>query len=627
MCGIAGFVDFTGNLGQSDIRDMVRSMDHRGPDDRGYEVFTEDGILIGMGQARLSIIDLSSGGHQPMQHGHLTIVFNGEIYNYQEIRHQLEALGHQFASGSDTEVILHAYSEWGLECISRFIGMFAFVIFDRKTRKLILVRDRVGVKPLYYSFTKGRLVFGSELKSLMACRMYERELDRSVLPVYFNHGYIPSPRTIFQNTYKLEAGHYIEFSLDSREMNHICYWNILDHFRKPKLKIDYQEAKQEVERLLISACNYRMVADVPVGIFLSGGYDSVCVASILSRHYGSAINTFTIGFEIGNNEAPAARKISSILGTIHHEHYCSSLDAQSIIRELPYVYDEPFADSSAIPTILISRVARQKVTVALSADGGDEVFGGYTSYRSFDRYVRKISSIPRNIRGSAAVLGEALLPLIPSGRTSLRHKLYSVIESIGTGKDDFARHLLVRMKQLPENYRKQLLKDKISGKDPYDQPWIAGLDPVEMSMALDYLIYLEGDILTKVDRATMSASLEGREPLLDHRICEFAATLPLSFKYGQRPKQILRDIVHGYVDPSLMDRPKTGFTVPVYDWLQGDLGNMLDEYLAPAALKRSGCMDEQFVGEIIAKFRKGDLHHKPLLWKMLMFQMWHDQWM
>lgn len=267
MCGIAGFIDFSQQLDQADLEKMVRTLDHRGPDDRGFEVYRESGFSVGLGQARLAIIDLSAGGHQPMHFNHLSIVFNGEMYNYAEVKAELIALGHQFVSGSDTEVILHAYDQWGIGGLSRFIGMFAFVIFDRKAGKVFLVRDRVGVKPMYYSFVGGRLLFGSELKALMANRYFSREIDHAVLVNYFNHGYVPSPKTIFKESSKLEAGHYLELNLANQQISSTCYWNVTDHFHKPKATLGYEEAKEEMEKLLISACNYRMVADVPVGVF------------------------------------------------------------------------------------------------------------------------------------------------------------------------------------------------------------------------------------------------------------------------------------------------------------------------------------------------------------------------
>ncbi len=628
MCGIAGFIDFSQQLDQTDLEKMVRTLDHRGPDDRGFEVYRESGFSVGLGQARLAIIDLSAGGHQPMHFNHLSIVFNGEMYNYAEVKAELIALGHQFVSGSDTEVILHAYDQWGIGGLSRFIGMFAFVIFDRKAGKVFLVRDRVGVKPMYYSFVGGRLLFGSELKALMANRYFSREIDHAVLVNYFNHGYVPSPKTIFKESSKLEAGHYLELNLANQQISSTCYWNVTDHFHKPKATMGYEEAKEEMEKLLISACNYRMVADVPVGVFLSGGYDSTCVTALLARHHASTISTFTIGFEIGNNEAPHAKAIANVLGTRHHELYCSAADAQAIISELPYFYDEPFADSSAIPTILVSRMARKHVTVALSADGGDELLGGYQSYKHLEKYVEKLERIPNFARGAAGLAGKALSAAVPASKPQLRHQLNTAAAAILENRKGLAETVLQKMNQMPADYlRKLILWKEGFDKDPYTFNELPELHAVEMAMAMDYKVYLEGDILTKVDRATMSVSLEGREPLLDHRIAEFAASLPVEYKYGITPKRILKDIVHQYVGKEIMDRPKTGFTIPVYDWLKTDLKHLVDAYLNPEAVARAGVLDPVFVNQIVKQFFADKLHYKPLLWKILMFQMWYERWM
>lgn len=628
MCGIAGFIDFSQQLDQADLEKMVRTLDHRGPDDRGFEVYRESGFSVGLGQARLAIIDLSAGGHQPMHFNHLSIVFNGEMYNYAEVKAELIALGHQFVSGSDTEVILHAYDQWGIGGLSRFIGMFAFVIFDRKAGKVFLVRDRVGVKPMYYSFVGGRLLFGSELKALMANRYFSREIDHAVLVNYFNHGYVPTPKTIFKESSKLEAGHYLELNLANQQISSTCYWNVTDHFHKPKATLGYEEAKEEMEKLLISACNYRMVADVPVGVFLSGGYDSTCVTALLARHHASTISTFTIGFEIGNNEAPHAKAIASVLGTNHYELYCSAADAQAIISELPYFYDEPFADSSAIPTILVSRMARKHVTVALSADGGDELLGGYQSYKHLEKYVQKLERIPSFARGAAGLAGKALSVAVPASKPQLRHQLNTAAAAILENRKGLAETVLQKMNQMPADYlRKLILWKEGFDKDPYTFNELPELHAVEMAMAMDYKVYLEGDILTKVDRATMSVSLEGREPLLDHRIAEFAASLPVEYKYGITPKRILKDIVHQYVGKEIMDRPKTGFTIPVYDWLKTDLKHLVDAYLNPEAVARAGVLDPVFVDQIVKQFFADKLHYKPLLWKILMFQMWYERWM
>ncbi|MEI7526682.1 MAG: asparagine synthase (glutamine-hydrolyzing), partial [Mariniphaga sp.] len=377
MCGICGYISQK-SLDSSIISNMVGTLRHRGPDDLGFEIKeTATGQQLAISQARLSIIDLTASGHQPMSYRHLTTVFNGEIYNYNEIKAELRTLGHKFTSDSDTEVLLQAFDEWGMDCVHRFIGMFAFVIYHAKQNKLYCCRDRAGVKPFYYSIQDGNFIFGSELKAFHSHPGFEKEIDHHAVSLFFKYRYIPAPYSIFRHTFKLMPGTWLVYDITSQHHESTTYWDIVSTYSQPLLNISYKDAKSELKKILTSACNYRMVADVPVGIFLSGGYDSTLITALIQEGSPSRLKTFTIGFTEGNNEAPFAKETASILGTDHTEYYCTEKEALEIIPELPYYYDEPFADSSAIPTILVSQLARKQVTVALSADAGDEIFIGY----------------------------------------------------------------------------------------------------------------------------------------------------------------------------------------------------------------------------------------------------------
>ena len=628
MCGITGFIDYRKKTSDSVLDKMVATLKHRGPDDCGTACYLEDQAIIGLGQTRLSVIDLSPAGHQPMKFRNLSVIYNGEIYNYRELKKELQDCGHQFKCTSDTEIILHAFYEWGPECVEKFIGMFAFVIYDKKQKKVFAFRDRAGVKPFYYYQNADLLLFGSELKALMKHPVFEKEIDRGALRSYFDFGYIPTPYCIFENTRKLEPGSYLVYDIEKRRGEQQIYWCSNEYYRHPKLKIDYEEAKEELHSLLKSSFQYRMVADVPVGVFLSGGYDSTAVAAILQSGKSTKLNTFTIGFEEGNNEAPFAKKTAAFLGTNHHEYTCTSREAQDIIRTLPYYYDEPFADSSAIPTILVSRFARKYVTVALSADAGDELFAGYNSYPDLIRKLKWLNRIPDVLKQPASKLFAGLSSRIPTSKPAFKHKLDGLSKALNRNQFQQAADLFRMANSLPELYMHSLFN-----MNPEEYKTKFNLDPsgfhneVDIALAVDYQSYLQNDILTKVDRATMSVSLEGRDPLVDHRLLEFSARLPFEYKYdGNSTKKILKDIVHEYVPREMMNRPKSGFTLPIYSWLRGDLSHLIDEYMNKKELSVSGLFDVSFLLNQIKLFRNNKLHYSPFIWKLLMFQMWYKKW-
>ena len=633
MCGISGFADFSKKTSRDTLEKMNRIMAHRGPDGEGYGMYNNDVAVIGLGHRRLSIIDLSAGGSQPQSFQGLHITFNGEIYNYAEIKTVLEKKGHQFHSHSDTEVILHAYAEWGSAALQQFIGMFAFTIYDENNQKLFACRDRAGVKPFFYYWKDGLFLFGSELKAIMQHPSFEKKINIDAAAAFMQLGYVPTPHCIFEDTHKLKPGHFLEIDFKKQSLNTQQYWNVYDAYNKPTLKIDLPEAIAETEKLLTSAFQYRMVSDVPVGVFLSGGYDSSCVTALLQKNNTEKIKTFTIGVpDAGLNEAPFAKEIAAHLGTDHTEYYCTQKEALEIVPQLPFFYDEPFADSSAIPTSLVSKIAREKVTVALSADAGDEIFAGYNRYDYVMKYGRKLQGIPKFMRkGTAAVMDMVPANVIPVlNKKYLFHSRYEKLKNLL--KNPSEQNILMSLtKQMDESDIADLFKKQIvTLPSAFDSE---ELDPENHStlaymMAIDYQTYLLDDILQKVDRATMCVSLEGREPFLDQRIIEWAAQLPMEYKYNKGNKKfIIKEIVHKYLPPAMMDRPKMGFGIPIAEWLQHDLKHFVDQYFDEVFITRQNIFNNNEIQRIKKSFYLGKVERAEKIWYLLMFQMWYDKWM
>ena len=634
MCGITGFIDFARSSSENTLERMTNTLFHRGPDGSGIQLLNEAKAQIGFGHRRLSIIDLSEHGTQPMQFEHLWICFNGEIYNYQEIKDELSSLGHSFVGGSDTEMILHAYAQWGKACIDKFIGMFAIVLYDTKANTIFCVRDRAGVKPFFY-YTQGDLfLFASELKAFHQHPKFQKKINLAAVGAFMQYGNVPTPHCIFEDCYKLEPGHSLTLNLENQTVQIERYWNVYDAYNQPKTSISFEEAKTETEKILSSACEYRMVADVPVGVFLSGGYDSACVTSLLQKNRTEKLKTFTIAVpDIGLNEAPYAKDVAKHLGTDHTEIECTQKDATDLIVDLPFYYDEPFADSSAIPTTLVSIMARKHVTVALSADAGDEVFAGYNRYDYLMRYGKKMEQLPGFVRKSMA----GMMDLIPSDKIPVlknKYNFHNRYEKLkGILRNPSSEQIMLSLSQqftdeqlknvlknanfeaLPTHYRSKELKAEFS-------------TPLTYMMAIDYQTYLLDDILQKVDRATMTASLEGREPFLDHRVIEWAATLPDDFKYHNGEKKyILKEIVHDYIPKELMDRPKMGFAIPIAHWLQNDLRELVEEHLSEKKIVEQGIFNWEFVAKLKSDFFGGKKEFDVKLWYLLMFQMWFGKWM
>lgn len=626
MCGLSGFVDFTKKSNIEILNKMVSTLGHRGPDDSGGELYDSEYANVGFGHNRLSIIDLSKAGHQPMNFDKYSILLNGEIYNYSEIKNDLTGLGHKFVSETDTEVVLHAFAEWGENCVKKFIGMFAFVILDSNLNELTIIRDRAGVKPLYYYWENDLFLFASELKAFHKHPSFIKKINKNAVFQYFDFGFIPSPNCIFENCKKLNPGHILKLDFKTKSIEIKKYWDVIDAYRLPKLNVSYNEALDELEKLLQSACEYRMVADVPVGVFLSGGYDSSLVTAMLQKNRRDKLKTFTIGFADGTDEIPFAKEIAKQIGTDHTDYYCTPKEAQDIIATLPFYYDEPFADSSAIPTILVSKIARKNVAVALSADGGDEIFAGYTYYNTYLNNIKTLSKLPKFLfKISGKILSFASFFI---ANHSLKSKFIAISDILQSDKNKLAQNLQKNYFSIEKSHTNKLLN--LKRKDQkliFDNDFSKCNDNLSAALAIDYSFYLQNDILTKVDRATMSVALEGREPFLDHRIIEYVAQLPSDFKIKDTQKRILKDILYRYIPKSLMDRPKTGFSLPIDSWLKKDLAFLLDENLNEHSLSEVGIFNIEYVNRLRIDFDKNKLNNSTIIWKLLQFQLWYKKWM
>lgn len=637
MCGISGFIDFNNQSTQNILQVMTDAMAHRGPDGGGYEFFQNQTCQVGLGHRRLSIIDLTDTGKQPMQFQHWWMTFNGEVYNYQEIKKELDSLGHQFIGNSDTEVMLHSYAEWGIECVHRFIGMFVFVIYDTQKQEVICVRDRAGVKPFFYYWNEGLFLFASELKAFHQHPHFKKEINTNAVAAFMQYGNVPTPHCIFNHCYKLKPGHYLKFNIlpiaIGTTFSISKYWDVYDSYNKPKIDISFNEAKVETEKNLQSAFDYRMVSDVPVGVFLSGGYDSACVTSLLQKNASTKLKTFTIGVaDIGLNEAPFAKEIAKHLGTDHYEYECTEKDALELINNLPYYYDEPFADSSAIPTTLVCKMAKKQVTVALSADGGDEIFAGYNRYDYMMKHGKLLKALPSIVnKGVAGIMDFVPANYIPVLKNKYNfHNRYEKLK--GLLKDPSHKNVMLSLSQQfnDKQLKELVLKKYESLETAYLSESLTknSYSSLAYMMAIDYQTYLVDDILQKVDRASMTVSLEGREPFLDHRIIEFAAQLPDNFKYHQGiKKHILKEITHQYIPKSLMDRPKTGFAIPIEKWLATDLKGQVFYYLKRQTIQSEGIFNADYVEKLVVDFYNGKKEYATKIWYLLMFEMWYRQWM
>lgn len=618
MCGIAGF--YNRNADRNVAEQLARRLFHRGPDSHGVYANHEVTLV----HTRLSIIDLSAAASQPYRYKHLVLSFNGEIYNYAEVRDKLISLGYEFISNSDTEVLIKAFHYWGESAVDYFIGMFAFAIYNEQTEALWLCRDRLGVKPLYYVWDKGCLTFASELKALYPL-IRDKRINGAALNGYFRYGFIPGEHSIYEAVYKVPPGTFIR--VDKTGMHKRKYWN-----PSAQINEDYSETDwiEELEQTMISAFKYRMVSDVPVGIFLSGGVDSSLVAAILKRHHGP-IRSFTIGFtESRFNEAGYARTIADHLGLQHTEEILTMSAAKEMLYKFYDVFDEPFADTSAIPTACVTQLAKNHgVKVVLSADGGDELFGGYSHYGQALRYWQKLESVPLPLRrflakGTKLIFPEAIRQLVLA--YNAEHRVYALEEILSSGT------LISMFESMIGNQTNREIQ-RLTG---FSSTALADIPekrsaPLKQMMHWDLKNFLADDLLVKIDRTTMHYGIECREPLLDHRLVEMTMSIPARYiqKFGT-PKYLERKVLDRYLPREYFDRRKQGFSIPIFQWFSDDLDNLFKTYLSTDNIKRIGLLDSNEVEREVRKYQSYKHRQKEYniekMWRLLSFAMWWEKY-
>jgi asparagine synthase (glutamine-hydrolysing) len=646
MCGITGFLSKRPEAKaalHAHVSAMCSSLAHRGPDSSGTWIDADRGIALG--HRRLAIVDLSEHGRQPMVSacGRYVVAFNGEIYNHVALRRQLGPVA--WRGHSDTETLLACISAMGIAAaLERLVGMFAIAVWDRQQHKLALVRDRMGEKPLYHGrLPAGDYVFGSELKALRAHPRWRADIDTDSLALFMQYGTVPSPRSIYTGISKVPPGTWVEISVDGTVHQH-RYWSLQDvaaraHTQGAAQPMRDEEAVERLESVLSEGIKGQMIADVPLGAFLSGGVDSSTVVALMCKHSTTPVRTFSIGFsEMGFDEAAHAAAVARHLGTSHTELYVGPRDALAVIPRLPAIYDEPFADSSQIPTLLVSQLARRHVTVALSGDGGDELFAGYNRHLLAERVWPRIARLPLPLRrmasrlilavgpesynATAAALGRVVPALGRQG--AVGDKLHKFASSVLPSRDsnDMYRALVSHWKA-----PSRLVLGGTESPAVFDDPALElpGASAAEQMCLLDQATYLPDDILVKVDRAAMAASLETRVPLLDHRVVEFSWQVPMSRKIrGGRTKWLLRQVLYRHVPAELVNRPKQGFAIPLDQWLRGPLRDWAQALIEPARLRSEGLLDDRQVTEKWQQHLRGERNWQPLLWDVLMFQAWRE---
>lgn len=645
MCGFAGFYQSSQSSRSvmiDELEKMSVTLHHRGPDDNGFWVDEKHGL--GLAHRRLSIQDLSPLGHQPMHSANkrFTIIYNGEIYNFIELRETLIKEGYSFRGDSDTEVMLVAFTAWGIQkSLENFTGMFAFALWDRHKHTLTLARDRLGEKPLYYGWQNKTFLFGSELKALRIHHDWQNDIDRDAITLLLRHNYIPSPYSIFKGIAKLLPGTFLTLDVKTRNTVINTYWSLKETYeygiRNP-IRDDPKEIVNMLEKHLQASIRRQMISDVPIGAFLSGGIDSSTIVALMQSISTSRVKTFTMGFNENDfNEAKYAKAISQRLGTDHTEMYVSTREALEVIPDLPHIYDEPFADSSQIPTYLISRLARQRVTVSLSGDGGDELFCGYTRYFKMQRRWHALQQNPKLFRLIAGNLINKIPESLLDKSLGFLLKNFSERNHYQAGERAHARAGFMLQQSLQLAYQQDISYWRndnvvIDAKEPEyalnDKKVNLSQGPILQQLQyLDALCYLPDDILVKVDRAAMGNSLETRIPLLDHNIVEFAARIPPAVNTlhagGKWP---LRQILNKYIPQEMIERPKMGFAVPINSWIKGPLSEWAEDLLNESRVKKDGIFDANKVNRKWDAHKLGIADNSFQLWGILMFQAWHANW-
>lgn len=610
MCGIAGIVSLNGSIDESKLIQMSEAIAHRGPDAEG--MFISDSRHCGLAHRRLSIIDLSADANQPMTDptGRYTLVFNGEVYNFDALRAELKKEGILFHTSSDTEVVLQSYMHWGIKCVDHFNGMFAFAVWDEEEQSLALFRDRIGIKPLYYFWDGTTLAFGSEIKSLTPFTD-RKKWNRQAIAEYFQIGFVPAPMTIYQDIHKFEQGHYL--TMNNKGLKKKQYWCLSDQLQK-KTILDRVGAKRKLNKLIQQSVDLRLKSDVPYGVFLSGGIDSSTVAAVAQDRAKQNINTFSIGFkEAQYNESEYAKKVANHLGTNHHEYTVSQKDAQDLITKIPEWYDEPYADTSAIPTFLVSKLAKEKVTMVLTGDGGDEQFMGYGRYKWKQRLNNPFVQLGRGVI-------KAGLKNLPKRELERAGEFFNY-----SLRGDLNKHVFSVDQSF---YSSRECKRFFHFQDrPILHQWTfkRNLSAAEQQAFFDLQLYLPDDLLTKVDRVTMANGIEARVPLLDHTIVSYTLNLDTSLKVkGKNQKWLLKQVLYDYVPKEFFNRPKWGFGIPLQQWLSDELRFLLEDYVNEKVLSELEFYNVSEILHLKDRFLNGESHLFNKLWLVICFNMWVD---
>ena len=628
MCGIVSFIDFTNSITLANLDEASDAMVLRGPDARGSLLIKEVEFTIGFGHRRLAILDLDARSNQPFKIDNLVIVFNGEIYNFKEIKSELEKKGYQFTTESDTEVILQSYVEWGDECVKKFVGMFAFVIYDRDKQSLFIVRDRIGVKPLYYYLTSEKLIIASEIKAIIPLLNEKLTIDESSLLGFFSLGHVPGQKSIFKGIQKLVPGSLLKVDLNQRlQVSEKVYWKLNEGEAK---RAASEDKINDLSLLLEDAIKLRLIADVEVGSFLSGGLDSSYVTKILQENsIEGKLKSFTIGFNEKFDEAPHAKIVADYIGTQHISHYLESSDVDEIIFNYATYFDEPFSDDAAIPMLFLSRKAKEDVKVVISSDGGDEVFAGYSRYTNALGVFEKLSKVPYPLLYLAKFLAKALFRLLPK-RSKFSNSLWRFSHIVNHDQQVLLSNILLYGDMIPTPEMEKVL-DKDLLKKGFQHNYFdvkKGLSPLKQILSIDISEKLVNQMLVKVDKSTMGASIEGREPLLDHRLFEFIAFLNDEdlIKNGVT-KSIFREVIHKkFINTNILNKPKMGFNTPIYDWLRFSFPNFVEEQFASVDSLSIPYLDQNELLQVWNSFKEGKFYYQSLIWRFLIYILWYKKY-